>query len=237
MSAERGTRIPITRTPDVWEYSPRWSPDGRRVAFSVGRGGSDTIDQKMADGSGAQETLARITPFELVFLRHWMREGILFMRLSGGLFRVAASPESKHAPLPGSGAAEINGRVSPDGRWLAYTSSESGRNEVYVRPLEGGAKTSVSIAGGAHPQWHRNGTELYFQAPDGSIMASSTRLADRFEAGVPTRLFSMRPAADDVRQSFSTVDGQRFLVRVPDAGTPPSISWLVNWPVLLASRR
>jgi serine/threonine protein kinase len=232
MNAGRGTRVPLTRTPGRWEYSPRWSPDGQYIAYAEGI----TIRRRRSDGSGEEEKLADITPPSLIFPRDWTRDGrILFTRLSGGLFSVAVSPNSQPSPLD-DGAG--NGRVSADGRWLAYTSFETGQNEVYVRSFAGGPRTRVSTEGGQSPVWRRTGSELYYWAADGSMMSVTIRNGERLDVDIPRPLFKLRVAAEGVvRPLFSTIDGQRFLVRFPDAATAPPITWVVNWAALLDSRR
>lgn len=235
MDAVAGTRVPLTRTLDEWEYAPRWSPDGRHIAYSR----FADIYSMLADGSGGEVLLARISPFILNFSRQWTPDGrsVVFTKLTGGLFSAPASTNSQPSSLPGSSNSETNARVSPDGRWLAYTSAESGRREVYVRPFGGGARRLISTAGGGQPLWHRKGTELYYQAADGSIMVAAVKGGSTFDVSAARALFSTRPTRDELRQSYSTIDGERFLVRTPDASTPPSIAWLVNWPALVEGRR
>jgi serine/threonine protein kinase len=237
LNVDRGTRTPITRTADTWEYGPRWSPDGRHVAFSVSTADGTTIRRKLADGSGAEEVVAHSTR-SLTFLRHWMSDGrIVFAKIEGGLFTTPTAPNAEVAPLPSSNASETNARISPDGRWLAYTTTESGRREVYVRPVAGGQRTLISSAGGGSALWNRDGKELYYLALDGTIMAVAVTDTPTLRAADPKPLFKIRPSRDDIRQAFSTVDGQRFLVRTPDESTPPAIVWLTNWPSQLAAGR
>jgi len=244
IDAARGTRIPITRTPDVWEYGVRWSPDARYVAYSVAgtrAGRQQTIRRRLADGSGAEEVLAEVTPSTLNFIKHWAPDGrsIVFAKIPGGLFTAPVAAKGEVSPVPGSSDSEIDGRLSPDGRWLAYTTTESGRGEVYVRPVTGGPRTLVSTAGGASPVWNRKGTELYYQAADGTIMAVAVSTAGSFRGSDPKPLFkkALSLTQSQVRQPFSTIDGERFLVRVPDASAPPSITWVMNWSGIVAAPR
>jgi serine/threonine-protein kinase len=238
----RGSRIPFTRTSDVWEYAPRWSPDGRHLAYSHANPAKEgaTIRRKLADGSGNEEILAHVTPMTLTFLRRWTPDGhsILFAKIAEGLFSAPVGVKGEVAPLASGTENEINARVSPDGKWLAYTTTETGRRELYVRPLKGGQRTLISIAGGGNPQWNGQGTELYYHALDGTVMATDVSRSEPFRASEPKPLFKIRPSrGDDIRQSFSTTDGQRFLVRNPDESSPPSITWAMNWPALVAAAR
>ena len=120
---------------------------------------------------------------------------------------------------------ETHPRFSPDGRWVAYTSNLSGRDEVYLRKFEGdAAPVPVSTQGGGHPQWRRDGNELFFLNPADEMMSVSvTRSGETIITGAPQRLFRI-PLNDITRASYSpygvTPDGQRFLLNVPDRPTP-----------------
>jgi hypothetical protein len=93
----------------------------------------------------------------------------------------------------------------------------------------------MSTAGGAGPVWNRKGTELYYAAADGTIMAVPVSIAGSFRGADPKPLFKKALALtqSQMRQPFSTIDGERFLVRVPDASSPPSITWVMNWATLV----
>ena len=140
------------------------------------------------------------------------REG----RLGNNAFAVAV-PAARFPPLVldmATGAVqaiantrfdEFDARFSPDGRWIAYVSEETGRPEVYVRSFPTAAnKFAVSAGGGAEPRWRRDGRELFFMAPDRSVMSVPLRVAATFESGVPQRLFQARVAtyADPYRMSL-----------------------------------
>ena len=121
--------------------------------------------------------------------------------------------------------SETHPRFSPDGRWVAYTSNLSGRDEVYVRHFEGDAEpVPVSTNGGGHPQWRRDGNELFFLNPADEMMSVSVaRSGSTITTGKPQRLFRI-PLNDITRAGYSpygvTPDGQRFLLNVPDRPTP-----------------
>src|SRR5262249_4262493 len=127
---------------------------------------------------------------------------------------VNGSGEAKPSPVLQSGANETSARLSPDGRWLAYASDASGRNEVYVQSFpEGGGKRQVSTGGGHYPRWRGDGRELFYQAADGKLMAAPAPRGESFEVGVPVPLFEFRAGT---LQGFTpyavTGDGQRFLI-------------------------
>ena len=120
---------------------------------------------------------------------------------------------------------ENNARFSQDSRWIAYSSNISGREEVYVRPFEGaGEAVAISTAGGSHPLWRRDGSELYFLSPGDDVMAVTlTRTGASITPGQPQRLFRI-PLNDITRGGVApyavSADGQRFLLNVPDRPTP-----------------
>jgi hypothetical protein len=133
---------------------------------------------------------------------------------------------------------EMHGQVSPDGRWIAYASDESGTWEVYVQTFPApGAKRTISVGGGAEPYWRRDGRELFYLAPDGTLMAVPVKNhGDAFEVGRALPLFQARIPADIItfRNHYApSGDGQRFLVDSADDHEP--ISVVVNWTALLAA--
>jgi Tol biopolymer transport system component len=135
-----------------------------------------------------------------------------------------------------------NGQFSPDGRWVAYASNESGRWEIAVSPFPGpGGSWKVSSAGGSEPRWRRDGKELFYIAPDGKLMSVEVKAGTTFEAGVATPLFSIRRrepiSGADLFSYDVSPDGQRFLVNT-DAGdlTSAPLTAVVNWTALLRNR-
>ena len=138
---------------------------------------------------------------------------------------------------------ELRCQFSPDGRWLAYSSDETSRYEIYVRPFAGapagsGGKWQVSINGGSLPRWRRDGKELFYVAPDRKLMAVEVKAnSGSFQAGVPKPLFDTRtdPSIGSRGGYDVSPDGRRFLISAP--GEQPSASPIhvvVNWA---ASRR
>src|SRR5262249_14281473 len=110
---------------------------------------------------------------------------------------------------------EQQAQFSPDGKWIAYTSDESGAPEVYVQPFPAsGGKLRISTTGGAEPRWRRDGKELFYLAADKKLMALDTKLGTSFEAGVPKALFETRMLVlTTFRNQYAvTGDGQRFLI-------------------------
>ena len=144
---------------------------------------------------------------------------------------------------------EIHGQFSPDGRWLAYASNESGRYEIYIRTFpEAGGKWQISAAGGVQPRWRRDGRELYYVAPDARLMAVPIPLAPdthTLEAGTPAALFPTRLATGGnlagtgflSRAQYAVAADGRFLMNIAADDTVTSAITIVqNWTAALRSR-
>jgi Tol biopolymer transport system component len=233
----RGVNSRLTFDPDD-EFAPVWSPDGSRIAFAAIRGGWLRCYARAANGVGAEDSLAHVEggnegPTD------WSGAAntVVAVRISpDNRWDVWAMPvDGGQAPRPllQSPFNEQGGRLSPDGRWLAYHSNESGRDEVYVVPYAGpGGKWQVSTSGGIGSQWRADGKELFFQGPDQSIMAADVRAGTTFEVGVPRLLFKTALTQGLYRGWRWAVsrDGQRFLINTP--ASPVSGEHLVvvtNW--------
>jgi hypothetical protein len=147
------------------------------------------------------------------------------------------SGDTKPALAVRTPANAMHGRLSPDGKWLAYASDESGEMHVYVQPFPGtGEKRQISSEGGSEPRWRRDGRELFYLSSSHSLMSVSIPGGNAFNAGVPQALFQARvPLSGNPYRTNYTVtrDGQRFLVnaRVDDAPMPITVT--LNWPTLL----
>jgi eukaryotic-like serine/threonine-protein kinase len=148
------------------------------------------------------------------------------------LWVLPLSGERRPFPFLQTSLNEAQGQFSPDGRWVAYISNESGRNEVYVAPFPGPGNTrQVSCAGGLWPRWNRDGREIFFLASDGSMMAAAaTPHGSTMEAGAARTLFDARPRR--MRWPYAvSPDGQRFLVNaLVDQAAPTNPSYSVaSW--------
>ena len=129
--------------------------------------------------------------------------------------------------------SEVQGKLSPDGKWMAYVSNESGTYEVYVQPFPVlGQKVRVSKGGGTHPHWRRDGKELFYHASDSQLMAVAVKGENHFEVGVATALFDV----GDFGGGLSlypydvTADGQRFLLLKPvEQTSSQAITVVLNW--------
>jgi Tol biopolymer transport system component len=226
---------------------PQWSPDGDRVVFGSDRDGSTNLYQRAANGSGQDErllpTAIQHTPSQ------WSRDGqfiVYSQRDSPETLWVlplkAAATERKPVLFLNAEQNSMFGQISPDGRWMAFTSNRSGPREVYVRPFPSGeGEWPVSVRGGQAPRWRADGKEMFFVAPDGKMMAvpvnAKTGAKPTFEAGVPVALFatSMLSTGEGLRPQYQydvTADGSRFLIahRVNSAApTVPTLTVVTNW--------
>jgi eukaryotic-like serine/threonine-protein kinase len=212
------------------QYSPIWAPDGMRLAFSDDHAGVDTLTVKELGGSGAERP-AIPRPPSSTYAQSWSPDGktILYRTQdkSTGFDVMAVSLEtSKSAPYLQGPGDQAQAQFSPDGRWVAYTSTESGRPEVYVQPYPAtGAKWQVSVAGGEQPRWRRDGRELFYLAPDRNLMSLPIPVSGAFDAESPRVLFATNIPFGDVNVSQAydvTPDGERFLIAAADPATPQS---------------
>jgi eukaryotic-like serine/threonine-protein kinase len=162
----------------------------------------------------------------------WSPDGrqILF-RNQSGLFLL---PLGSKTPVPAGPAADVSGdgaEISPDGKYFAFSSGESGREEVYVQTMPPGrGKWQISINGGAEPRWRKDGKEIYFLAPDLKTMAADIQTGQGIAAGVPHALFQTGVSVLPVRSYDVSSDGQRFLIASPARNTANApITVVLNW--------
>ena len=144
------------------------------------------------------------------------------------------SGDRRPFPFAQTAAGEDNASFAPDGRWIAYESTQNAQSDVYVRPFpptSGQSQIQISKNGGRLPRWRSDGKELFFLASEGTMMAVDIAVTRQFEAGVPRALFS-RGALVSVRGRSYDVskDGKRFLVNLPpEQSAPAPLTVIVNW--------
>ncbi len=197
---------------------PVWTPDGQRIAFSSQREGVPNLFWQAADGTGAVERLKESAnnQFPTSFSPDGAR--LVVGDTANDIAILTLAGERQTAPLIQTTFSERNGEISPDGRWLAYESTESGEEEIYVRPFPDvdAGKWQVSTGGGSRPLWAQSGEELFYLAPDGAVMRLSAEGAATFRPGLPTQLFQGPYFASVAEYAFRTYDvspdGQRFLM-------------------------
>ena len=242
----RGAESRFTFGPQI-DLSPVWSPDSARVAFSsksdtnrlefqvferAAAGGADPRPLFKSDDSAHPEDWSPDGRF-LVYSTNppAYNNDLKLLRLS----------DLRTTALVASRFSEYEGRVSPDGRWLAYTSEETGRPEVYVRPFpEGTSSVVISIGGGSEASWRRDGKELFYVAPGGGLMAVGLTRSGEITASRPTELFRA-PISPERRQNgtryAATADGLRFLIPTAVGDAPQTtLTVIVNWSEELKQR-
>ena len=234
------TRLTFDATDDV---SAIWSPEGTDVVFSSSRTGRHNLFRKAVSGADREDVLLDDPMDKLA--SSWSSDGKFLLY---SIFDARTGPDVWVLPLTGdrqpraflaTAADERFARFSPDGRWVAYSSSESGLSEVYVARFPGpGGKQQISRAGGGYPRWRSDGQELFYQSPDNRLMAAALRVgSDRIEVEGEQPLFEMR-APDGYLRDFYDVasDGQRFMLIVPDETTSNPLTLVSSWPTLLKAR-
>ncbi len=225
----------LTFNPAI-DAMPVWSPDGTRILFASSRNQKFDLFVKNADG-GQEEKLLDVDKSEKADKHSydWSRDGKYILYSHGTELWVATLPELKARAFLSPQGIIRNSQFSPDGKWVAYASNESGKFEIYVTSFPGAqGKWQVSVAGGTQPRWRGDTKELFYIAPDGKIMAVPVSAGATFDAGPPTALFQAH-----AREFFATSeqasydvskDGQRFLIntQVKNVDTQP-MSVILNW--------
>lgn len=261
-----GTRVAVSRanphnTPnwDVWVLdlarntstrltydqiraaSPIWSADGSSVIFTALRDGSDNFYRKPASSATDEQPLLKSNG-EYKYPTSSSRDGRFLLytvetaETKDDLLVLQLEGDDMQTPLLRTEFNEGSGRFSPEGRWIAYTSDESGRDEIYVREFspnparassDNGGKWLISSGGGTEPRWRGDGKELFYVDPAGRVMSVKVTNEPNFRAGSPSPLFQLPLGfiGEDV-----TADGKRFLVGVA-CGTEP-VSTLHRGPEL-----
>ncbi|MEE8115543.1 MAG: hypothetical protein V3T28_00440, partial [Gemmatimonadales bacterium] len=228
---------------------PAWSPDGRLVAFVRDSANTSSVFARPADGSGPDEPLAHID--RQIQEVTWSPDGNwVLVRTDNGttgagdLVGVHVSGDSAPVPLVASPFTELHPAVSPDGRWLAYTSNESGINEIYVRPFPNTneLRWQVSNGGGQQPVWAADGRELFFLDADARLTAAQVQATPGFSTSGLLLLFDASGfALDAFHQPYDvTPDGRFFMFlsprRLADANRDVKIVWVDHWFTDLEAR-
>ena len=241
------TRFTFHPGPD---FDPVWSPDGKELIYYSSQAGG-TLFRKAASGAGNPVRL--LESADPQYPTSWSSDGgyLLYTVMSGkdqaGIMALPLKGDRKPFVFLNTPFSEAHARFSPDGRWIAYESNESGTFQIYVQAFSGkpasGAKWQISTNGGTEPQWRGDGKELFYLGPNGAMMSVSVTASvpadgGRFQSGAPVVLISsgIRSTSFFAPSYTVTRDGKRFLVgdNAPDEQTRP-ITLVVNWQA--ASRR
>ena len=214
------------------ELGPRWTPDGRNIAYQVSTKG---IFLKPSGSSATERRLLENTHTE--YPDSWMPDqhspAVRGERSENvvDLWVLPLAEGSKPYPFIQAPLRQEYGRISPDGRWVAYRSTESGRDEIYVVPFPGpGDKVQLSTSGGSYPRWRRDGKEIFYINTDNKMMAASVDgSGSQFKVGVEAPLFEVRLFRGDWPYDV-TGDGQRFVVNTRiEQSTSLPLTVVVNW--------
>jgi Tol biopolymer transport system component len=246
LDGSRGTGSRLTSEPNE-EFNPAWSPDGERLVYVSDRVGSFDLFERPA-GGGDEKVLVRSDRDKVLPTVSPDGGHLLVAAEEGGRFsRLLLGLSGKGGPVRLSGASRFSEQhpdFSPDGRFTAFDSDESGRREVYVQPFPGGEKRQVSAGGGQMPVFRRDGSELFYEATDGMLMSVALHSAvGRLDVGEPQPLFLLQLGTQGempwLHHPYDvSPDGQRFLVirAAPDA-EPDGAVVVTNWTTGLGDAR
>jgi serine/threonine-protein kinase len=236
---ERQTLTRLTFDPGYDMY-PTWAADGQRVAFASGREQMLSPFWQAADGTGTAQRLATPTdPLDQLSMSPDGKRMVLRNLTAGNgedIVMLSMEGERRLEPLIHTPFRERNAEISPDGRWIAYQSDESGGFQVYVRPFPAvdSGRWQVSTTGGQKPFWNRNGRELFYIANDLSLMSVPVQPGAPFNFGNAARLFDTSPynvGAVVARTVDVSPDGKRFLMvkSLKQEETVAQINVVLNW--------
>ena len=222
------------------EVTPVWSPDGEQLIYVHSSGPAYLLKRKSTDGSGASETIFQTKESSTLFALDWSPDSrfvTMVMRTKASLDIWALRLEDGKAfPILDSEFNENGGRLSPDGKWILYSSDEGGMSELYVRPFEvtdgrpglGNGKWQISTGGQREtvmPAWKGDGKEIVYLRRDGALMSVPVRAGATFAVDPPKELFRSRVSAFDM-----TKDGSRFLVAIAEHSREEEpLTVVLNW--------
>jgi serine/threonine protein kinase len=221
----------------AFDAVPIWSPDAARLMFTSNR--QISFDLYMKNSDGAQEEKSIVSNDVDKFPNDWSRDGKYILYSGGTDLWLLNVPALKNSMFLKATSVLRNAQFSPDGKWVAYASNESGKWEIYVTSFpEARGKWQVSTGGGEQPKWRGDGKELFYLSSDGKMMAAPVTGGTNFDAGTPVTLFQTTPrepvSTTDLFVYDVSQDGQRFLIntQVKQAETEP-MSVVLNWTAKL----
>jgi Tol biopolymer transport system component len=230
----RGVASRLTFGPSL-QICPVWSPDGQRIAYASSRLGRFGLYERPANGAGEEKLLLEPGPARCP--TDWSRDGrfLAYEERSDeepDLFALPLVGERKPLPLAATRFYESQAAFSPDGRFVALTSRESGAREVYVQSFpDGRSRWRVSPSGGIEPRWRSDGRELFYLGPDDRVMAVQVSGSRQPDFSLPAALGARARRLTDNRNHYDVSgDGKRFLLnRLADERHPSFVSVIVDW--------
>jgi Tol biopolymer transport system component len=235
---QRGSPRRLTFYP-AFNVMPVWNPDASRFAFASDR--QLNVDLYVKNSDGAKEEQDVVHGEKDEFPNDWSRDGkyILYAMDNGGSLQFASLPEFKTRTFLKAPSVIRNGQFSPDGKWVAYASNETGKWEIYVTSFpEPRGKWQISVGGGEQPRWRGDGKELFYLSSESKMMAVPVTTGVNFNNGTPIELFQTTPhqpvSYNDQFLYDVSRDGQHFLIltQVKQAETRP-MSVILNWAAKL----
>jgi len=235
----RKSGSPIVTDRNTWDYFPIWSPDGKEIIYTSRSTRAHRVVRRNLESGDSVAVETGLSAQSVIFPTSWSPDSLKLLASFDRRHLVAVdlAKRSSHRVTQGTGT-ESAGEFSPDGKFVAYTSNETGLAQVYVIPFrEGGPSTAqkirVSANGGSSPVWRRDGAEIYFLDPKGTLMAAPVSSGDPLRVGEPKALFDIGLEAGTT--SFdASAGGKRFVIlktlKSDQAGTIEIIS---NWPALI----
>ena len=238
---ERGLSVRLTSGPGI-EDNPVWSPDGQHLAFRTASADQVAFRRRRSDGAGPDEELLSSPGAKSA--TDWHDDFLIYQATHPGtkndIWLLPLTGDRKPVEVLRTPFNEADATIAPDGRWIAYSSDETGRLEIYARPFERtstgevrlGGKIPVSKDGGTGPRWRRDGKELLFNGQSQTVMSVEVTPSPALRLSLPKPLFRLPPGAF---QWGLSSDGKRFLTAVPIANTDSSspITVVMNWDAAL----
>jgi eukaryotic-like serine/threonine-protein kinase len=233
---QRGNTKRLTFDP-AQDSVPVWSPDAAQLVFASNRRDFNDLYVKNSDGAQEEKNISHGEADK--FPSAWSTEGKYILYTQDTDFWFVVLPKLKSSFFLKAPSVLRNGQFSPDGKWVAYASNETGKWEIYVTSFpEPRGKWQVSVGGGEQPRWRGDGKELFYLSPASKVMAVPVNTGDNFDSGTPVTLFQATPRQPiplyDLFVYDVSRDGQRFLIITPvkEAETAP-MSVVLNWAAKL----
>jgi len=223
------------------ELDPVWSPDGKKICFGSNRSGDGHADLYIKSAGGAGDDQLLLSSPSAKYPTHWSSDGKFILYESwapqskGAIWVLSLADNQARPLLQSTTYDQFSGQISPDGRYLAYSSNELGKSDVFVQPFAAtGEKWRISLDGAGLPLWRKDGKELYYLTFEGKLMAVDITESPKFQAGVPRQLLQANIKPSNGLCYGATPDGQRFLINTNvQNNSSTSMTIVMNWTAAL----